>query len=633
MLIHSVALVHPGGTMLGRADDAQRWPLRATPPMSVPLPVVASWHFFISYTAADMPWAEWIAWQLERAGYRVLFQKWDFVPGTHWTARMEEGIRGARHTLAILSAAYLESGWGRAEWEAAHLADQSGTERKLIPVRVEDCPRPGLLGRVVYFDIFGLTADDARERLLAGVTAAMSGRGKPASEPDFPGPILLPADRAGPVPPPYPFPGSPDSAPGGALDSTRQPPEPRARPVPASPAAENGPATGREPVRPLAGIVADGGPTKVGVLRHASPSAGGRLSPVLVVAFSSDSRRLVTGGRDGAVRCWEVDSLRCQGTFVHPAPVRHAVFSPDDSLLATVCLDGNSRLWDVSAARVTHLWASGQTPPALLFGPAGRYLLSCFPQAAAWRHDLGVDRGVDRGIALAGSRLGAEGEAFVAASPDGRFIALRDTRSERLVMRHSASGEIRKTVETVRRVTAARFSWDGGWLVTLDDSCSPRLWALATGACVYPSAAGKDAGDFTAAGSEVVDAALGLAGQLLVLRHRSMVISFIDVAACRVRARFSHPRTPGALTVSRDGRFMAAHSPAYRVVFVYDLSAGPARHRSVHEPRVNAVAFSPDGRWFATASDAGEAALWRLPNPSTSPSATHPVDDAEPFHP
>ncbi|WP_239396486.1 toll/interleukin-1 receptor domain-containing protein, partial [Frankia sp. CiP3] len=385
MLIHSVALVHPGGTMLERADDAQRRlpraapPAAATPPMSVPLPVVASWHFFISYTAADMPWAEWIAWQLERAGYRVLFQKWDFVPGTHWTARMEEGIRGARHTLAILSAAYLESGWGRTEWEAAHLADQSGTERKLIPVRVEDCPRPGLLGRVVSFDIFGLTADDARERLLAGVTAAMSGRGKPASEPDFPGPTLLPADRAGPVPPPYPFPGSPDSAPDGApcgaLDSTRQPPESRARPVPASPAAENGPATGRKPVRPLAGIVADGGPTKVGVLRHASPSAVGRPSPVLVVAFSSDSRRLVTGGRDGAVRCWKVDSLRCQGIFVHPAPVRHAVFSPDDSLLATVCLDGNSRLWDVSAARVTHVWATGQTPPALLFGPAGRYLL------------------------------------------------------------------------------------------------------------------------------------------------------------------------------------------------------------------------------------------------------------------
>ena len=38
--------------------------------------------FFISYTAADRPWAEWIAWQLEVAGFTTLLQAWDFRPGT-----------------------------------------------------------------------------------------------------------------------------------------------------------------------------------------------------------------------------------------------------------------------------------------------------------------------------------------------------------------------------------------------------------------------------------------------------------------------------------------------------------------------------------------------------------------------
>jgi hypothetical protein len=28
--------------------------------------------FFISYTQADRAWAEWIAWALEEAGYKVL---------------------------------------------------------------------------------------------------------------------------------------------------------------------------------------------------------------------------------------------------------------------------------------------------------------------------------------------------------------------------------------------------------------------------------------------------------------------------------------------------------------------------------------------------------------------------------
>jgi hypothetical protein len=32
------------------------------------------WDFFVSYTQADRAWAEWVAWQLEEMGFRVLFQ-------------------------------------------------------------------------------------------------------------------------------------------------------------------------------------------------------------------------------------------------------------------------------------------------------------------------------------------------------------------------------------------------------------------------------------------------------------------------------------------------------------------------------------------------------------------------------
>lgn len=36
--------------------------------------------FFISYNRADGLWAEWIAWQLEEAGYTAVLQAWDFRP-------------------------------------------------------------------------------------------------------------------------------------------------------------------------------------------------------------------------------------------------------------------------------------------------------------------------------------------------------------------------------------------------------------------------------------------------------------------------------------------------------------------------------------------------------------------------
>ena len=52
------------------------------------------WDFFVSYTQADRGWAEWIAWQLEDGGYRVLVQAWDMVPGANWVHLMQEGVRG-----------------------------------------------------------------------------------------------------------------------------------------------------------------------------------------------------------------------------------------------------------------------------------------------------------------------------------------------------------------------------------------------------------------------------------------------------------------------------------------------------------------------------------------------------------
>jgi hypothetical protein len=43
--------------------------------------------FFISYTAVNRPWAEWIAVQLEQAGYTTLLQAWDFRPGSDFLHR------------------------------------------------------------------------------------------------------------------------------------------------------------------------------------------------------------------------------------------------------------------------------------------------------------------------------------------------------------------------------------------------------------------------------------------------------------------------------------------------------------------------------------------------------------------
>jgi hypothetical protein len=156
--------------------------------------------FFVSYTSADRAWAEWIAWQLEADGYQVVFQGWDFMAGSDWAHGMQRATTTAERLVVVLSAAYLQSGHGEAEWRTFYAKDPSGEHGLLLPVRVGDVEPPGLLKTRIYVDLVGRDASSARATLLA---AARRVRGKPTSEPEFPG-TAGPSMSHGTEPPQFP---------------------------------------------------------------------------------------------------------------------------------------------------------------------------------------------------------------------------------------------------------------------------------------------------------------------------------------------------------------------------------------------------------------------------------------------
>jgi tetratricopeptide (TPR) repeat protein len=153
--------------------------------------------FFVSYTQADRPWAEWITWTLEEAGYTAVIQAWDFRPGGNFVVEMHRAAESAERTLAVLSPDYLGSLYATAEWAAAFAQDPDGSRGKLLPVRVRAVQLSGLLAAVVAIDLVGLDTGAAREKLLAGLARS---RAKPQTVPSFPG-----------VPRPG-FPGAPAAA-------------------------------------------------------------------------------------------------------------------------------------------------------------------------------------------------------------------------------------------------------------------------------------------------------------------------------------------------------------------------------------------------------------------------------------
>src|ERR1700730_19196571 len=140
--------------------------------------------FFISYTATDVRWAEWIAWVLEeKQKYTTVLQAWDFVPGSNFVLEMQRATASASRTIAVLSPDYLRSVYAQPEWAAAFAQDPEGIKRKLVPVMVKDCTLDGLLKTIVYINLVNLTEEEAENALFNGLIGT---RQKPGMAPVFP---------------------------------------------------------------------------------------------------------------------------------------------------------------------------------------------------------------------------------------------------------------------------------------------------------------------------------------------------------------------------------------------------------------------------------------------------------------
>ncbi|SES21630.1 TIR domain-containing protein [Actinokineospora terrae] len=193
----ALALGVPVADLVPTPLPGPRPPVRGPrPPRSGPV------DFFISYSLLDDAWATWIAHELESAGYEVMIQAWDFVPGTHFLDFIDRGIRESSAVIAVLSSNYLASQYGRLEWMAAMQAAHDRPDQKLLlPVRIQNIFPDGLLGQVTFVDLVGIDEPSlARARLLDRLEHALTGRAKPGEHPRFPGAAVvkesIPAPRA-----------------------------------------------------------------------------------------------------------------------------------------------------------------------------------------------------------------------------------------------------------------------------------------------------------------------------------------------------------------------------------------------------------------------------------------------------
>jgi WD40 repeat protein len=163
------------------------------------------------------------------------------------------------------------------------------------------------------------------------------------------------------------------------------------------------------------------------------------------VAFAPDGATLATGGRDGTIRLWNLQSGEQCGQYQQDGPVSTLTFAPGGGWLASGGHDRRVHLWNRLNGREQLLKGfRGSEVFALAFAPPGLRLPGDQQEQLAWGRQDGVV-----GVWPIGSGKGSEvlrhGGTVVltlAFAPDGRtlavggqsdFVQLWDVTSERLV--------------------------------------------------------------------------------------------------------------------------------------------------------------------------------------------------------
>ena len=314
----------------------------------------------------------------------------------------------------------------------------------------------------------------------------------------------------------------------------------------------------------------------------------GHTSYVTSLDYSPDGSLLASSSDDGTARVWNTTTWELVHTLRgHTGRVNRIRFSPDGKLMATASADKLIKLWDAASGQEVQTFAGHTNIVSNVdFHPNGQLLLSC-----------GNDRTVRTWDIPSGeqNRFVRQGGAVCwrnAFSPDGDLLAIGDDDGGLTIWNATSFKELRSIKSPVAIVRVA-FLAGGEEMVTAHMDGAARFWDTSTGEELH-----KD--DYLKAPYKfrpLRDLSVSPDGRLLATGGGEDALRLWDLASRKqLHSLEGHASGLRIAALSFDGSTLASADHDSQC-FAWDLPTGKLKQEVVHAYlHQRGMDFSNDGR-------------------------------------
>jgi WD40 repeat protein len=319
---------------------------------------------------------------------------------------------------------------------------------------------------------------------------------------------------------------------------------------------------------------------------------------VYALGFSSDGTRVFTASDDATARVW--DSTTGDGigkAAVHQVITRTGALSADGNLFVTGSDDHTARIWDANTGRAVSAALMHQGAVRNVeFSPEGDYLLTA-------SHDATVRLWQTPGELPAAGSLPGQGQINVAAfNSDATRLMTSSIDTSLVQVWNTETGKV--VGEPIQSTAySLAINSDASQLLTGNNDNAIQLWDGLTG---------KPVGEPLLHQSPVRKAVFGPGGRLVLTACRDHTAWVWELDTRKVKfGPLPIQRTVHALAFSPDGlRFVTASGPQQGTAQLWNAETGAIIAMLPHQGKLGNIAFSRPGDLFLTGSFDRQARLW-----------------------